>query len=174
MIKIDNKTNIKSIEQAYTALNTSGAIDIAISKGLSSADFGLTPALIQLFATWLNNTTGGKIIFNAKSEDELVEFYDADYLFPSLVYCWKREITDSTGIDLKPALRKQNLIMHEKMRRQNEGGGPRVLLSCFDHLSAKNGLLSAFYTDGIFISNEMQFDFAIDKSIRQVFTFNKK
>ena len=173
MIKIDNKTNIKSIEEAYTILNIPGAVDITISKGLSSPDFGLIPALIQLFATWHNNTTGGKLIFNAKSEIELVDFYEADYLFPSLVYCWKREITDNAGNDIKPALRKQNLVMHEKMRKQTEGGGLRVLLSCFDHLSAKNGLLNAFYTDGLFITNEMQFDFAIDKSIKQVFTFNK-
>jgi hypothetical protein len=140
---------------------------------LSSADFGLIPAIIQFFATWFNNTLQGKIILDIKNENELVEFYDSDYLFPSIVYCWSRDIIDSKGTDLKPLLKQHNLVKHEKMKKQTEGGGLKVLLSCFDHLSVKNGLLNAFYIDGYFIANEMQFDFAIDKSIRQVFTFNK-
>jgi hypothetical protein len=173
MIKIDSKINIKSLEQAYAELSSKNSVDITISKGLSSADFGLIPAIIQFFATWFNNTLQGKIILDIKNENELVEFYDSDYLFPSIVYCWSRDIIDSKGTDLKPLLKQHNLVKHEKMKKQTEGGGLKVLLSCFDHLSVKNGLLNAFYIDGYFIANEMQFDFAIDKSIRQVFTFNK-
>jgi hypothetical protein len=173
MIKIDNKTNIKSLEQAYNELIKYDAIDISVSKGLSSADFGLIPAIIQFFSTWFNKTKTGKIIFNLETEMELSEFYELDYLFPSVVYCWSREMVDSHGRDLKQLLKVQNQSKHDKMKKQAEGGGPKVLLSCFDHLSIKNGLLSAFYTDGIFISNEMQFDFALDKSIRQVTSLNK-
>ena len=36
----------------------------------------------------------------------------------------------------------------------------------------KNGLLNAFYTDGVFISNELLFDYAIGKSIRQATSLN--
>jgi hypothetical protein len=173
MIKIDNKTNIQTLEKAYTELSKNNSSDIMISKGLLAADFGLVPAIIQFFATWFNQTIKSKIIFDIKSESELPEFYEADYLFPSIVYCWNREIIDKNGKDLKPLLKAQNQVKHEKMKRQTEGGGPKVLLSCFDHLSIKNGLLNSFYTDGIFISNEMQFDFAIEKSIRQVTSLNR-
>lgn len=172
MIRIDSKTSIVSIENAYQELSKNNSIDIFISKGLSGIDFGLIPAIIQLFATWCNKTISGKIILEVKSEDELLEFYEADYLFPSLVYCWNREILDNQGVDLKPLLKLQNQSKHDKMKKQAEGGGPKVLLSCFDHLSIKNGLLSAFYTDGIFISNEMLFDYAIGKSIRQATSLN--
>ncbi|MBS0647223.1 MAG: hypothetical protein JSR97_11645 [Verrucomicrobia bacterium] len=173
MIKIDNKTDIKSLEQAYEELSKSNAVDITISKGLSAVDFGLIPAIIQFFSTWFQKSAEGKIIFNLKDEKELPEFYDSDYLFPSLVYCWSREMVDVTGKDLKPFLKEQNLIKHDKMRKQKEGGGPKVMLSCFDHLSVKNGLLNAFYTDGIFISSELEFDFAIEKSIRQIVSLNR-
>lgn len=173
MIKIGNKTNLKSLEQAYVALSKSDAIDISISKGLSSADFGLIPAIIQFFATWFNHTKSSKIIFNLKSEKELMEFYELDYLFPSLVYCWSRSMVDENGKDLKPFLKELNVIKHDKMKMQAEGGGQQVILSCFDHLSIKNGLLNAFYIDGIFISNETQFDFALDKSIKKVINLNK-
>jgi hypothetical protein len=81
-------------------------------------------------------------------------------------------MVDAEGNDLKPLLKVQNTIKHDKMKRQTEGGGPKVLLSCFDHLSVKNGLLNAFYTDGIFISNELLFDFAIGKSIKQATSLN--
>lgn len=172
MIRIDHKTNIQSLEQAYNELSKNNSVDITISKGLSAADFGLVPAIIQFFATWYNKTTNSKIILDIKAESELSEFYEADYLFPSIVYCWSREITDKQGKDLKPLLKLQNQVKHDKMKRQTEGGGPKVLLSCFDHLSVKNGLLNAFYTDGIFISNELLFDFAIGKSIKQATSLN--
>ncbi len=173
MIKIDNKTNIQSLEQAYKQLSENDSVDVSLSKGLSSADFGLVPAIIQFFATWHNETENGRIILDIKSENELPEFYEADYLFPSLVYCWSREIIDTKGNDLKPYLKLQNQIRHEKMKKQAEGGGPKVMLSCFDHLSIKNGLLNTFYTDGVFISNELLFDYAIGKSIRQAISLNK-
>jgi len=172
MIKIDNKINIQLLEQAYAALSKNDAVDITISKGLSSADFGLIPAIIQFFATWFNKSPNGKIIFDLKTEKELSEFYESDYLFPSIAYCWSREIIDKQGNDLKPLLKVQNQAKHDKMKKQTEGG-QKVLLSCFDHLSVKNGLLNAFYTDGIFISNELEFDFAIGKSIRQVVSLNR-
>lgn len=173
MIKIGNKTNIKSLEQAYVVLSKNKAIDITISKGLSSADFGLVPAIIQFFATWYKYTSNSKIIFNLKTENELDEFYKLDYLFPSLVYCWNRSIVDEKGTDLKPLLREHNREKYEKMKLQSEGGGQQVILSCFDHLSIKNGLLNAFYIDGTFISNETKFDFALDKSIKKVINLNK-
>jgi hypothetical protein len=172
MIKIDHKTNIQSLEQAYNELSKNNSIDIIVSKGLSSADFGLIPAIIQFFATWYNKTTEGKIIFDIKAESELSEFYESDYLFPSIVYCWSREFTDKQGKDLKLLLKVQNQVRHDKMKKQTEGG-QKVLLSCFDHLSVKNGLLNTFYTDGIFISNEMLFDFALEKPIRQVLALNR-
>lgn len=173
MIKIDNKTNIQSLEKAYEELSKNNSIDITISKGLSSVDFGIIPAIIQFFSTWFQKCKEGKIIFNLIDEKELSVFYDLDYLFPSIVYCWSREMVDTNGKDLKPFLKEQNQIKHDKMKKQTEGGGPKTLLSCFDHLSVKNGLLNAFYTDGLFISNEMEFDFAIEKSIRQVTALNR-
>jgi hypothetical protein len=142
MIRIDSKTNIKSLELAYAELAKKVPVDISISKGLSLAGFGLIPAIIQFFATWFNDTSEGKIIFELKAENELPEFYDSDYLFPSIVYCWSREIIDTQGNDLKPLLKQQNTIRHDKMRKQTEGGGLKVLLSCFDHLSIRNGLLT--------------------------------
>lgn len=90
MIRIDNKTDIKSLEQAYKSLSENNEIDISISKGLSSVDFGLIPAIIQFFSTWFRKSTDGKIIFNLNDEKELPVFYDSDYLFPSIVYCWSR------------------------------------------------------------------------------------
>ena len=173
MINIGNRTNLKSLEQAYVTLSNNNNNDITISKGLTSADFGLIPAIIQFIVTWHKNTGQGKIILKLKSENDLDEFYKLDFLFPSLVYCWNRIIVDEKGTDLKPLLKQYNLAKFEKMKLQSEGGGQQVILSCFDHLSIKNGLLSAFYIDGTFISNETEFDFALDKSIKKVINLNK-
>src|SRR5688572_28395102 len=108
MIKIDNKTSIQSLEAAYNELSKNNSIDISISKGLSSADISLIPASIQFFATWYDLTQSGKIIFNLKSEKDLAEFYEYDYLFPSVAYCWNREMVDTNGNDLKHLLKVEN------------------------------------------------------------------
>lgn len=174
MIKLDNKTNIELIEQAHKEVLKSDIVDLTLSKSLPSIDFGLIPSLIQFIATWYNKTKGGKIILDLKKEDDLEEFYHLDYLFPSLVYCWNRAIENSEGKDLKPVLKKRNESQHDIMKTQSGGKGPKILLSCFDHLSIKKGLLSAFYIDGLFITNEMQFEYAIDKSLKRVLSFNRE
>ena len=173
MINIDSKTSIKTLEESYVKLFKNAEVDITISKTLTSADFGLIPAIIQFFATWYNHTTKSKIIFKIKTENDLEEYYKLDYLFPCLTYCWSRNMVDENGKDLKPALKTLNLTKHDKMKMQTDGGGNQVLLSCFDHLSITKGLLNSFYIDGTFISNETQFDFAIDKPIKQVINFNR-
>jgi hypothetical protein len=43
MIIINSKTNIKSLEKYYLLVSKNKSINISISKGLSSADFGLIP-----------------------------------------------------------------------------------------------------------------------------------
>lgn len=173
IIKIGNKTSIESLEKEYENLNGIEVVDLTISKKISSIDFGLIPAIIQFIATWYNKTVNGKIILELKNDDTVEDFYKLDFIFPSLVYCWDRLIVDTDGNDLKPLLKKQNEGQHDKMKRQTEGGGQSVLLSCFDHLSINKGLLNAFYIDGIFIENEIQFGSALDKSLKQVLSFNR-
>jgi hypothetical protein len=174
MIKLDNKTNIELIEKAHKELTKSDTVDLSLSKSISSIEFGIIPFIIQFIATWYNKTKGGRLILDLKKEDDLPEFYKLDYFFPSIVYCWERIIIDNNGKDLKPLLRVQNELQYEIMRTQSPGGGPKMLLSCFDHLSVKKGLLNAFYIDGTFISNEMQFDFALDKAVRNVIFLNRE
>ena len=174
MIKLDSKTNIQLLERAYKDALKGDSVSLCLSKNLTSIDFGLVPTLIQFISTWYNKTKEGKIILDIKKETDLDDFYHLDYLFPSLVYCWDRAIEDMEGNNLKPILKKRNELQYELMRTQTGGRGQKILLSCFDHLSIKKGLLNAFYIDGTFISNEMQFDFAIDKAIKKVVSLNRE
>lgn len=173
MLIIDNKIDTRSIEKAYRTFKDVGnsTVDLKITKKFSS-DFGVVPAIIQLISTWHLKVNNGKIIIEA-TENKVDEFYSFDYFFPSIIYCWAREIVDTSGKDLKPSLREQNIVYHEKMRRQSTGGGPKALLSCFDHLSAKKGLLNSFYVDGEFLENEILFGAAIDKVLKHVTSFNQ-
>lgn len=173
MIKLNNKINITSLEKAYQEVFKSKEIDILISRSLSGIDFGLTPAIIQFIATWYNISKSGKLILDIKAEGDIAEFYKLDYLFPSIVYCWDRDIVDTNGNDLKPFLKLQNELKHSKMKTQEDGGGPKMMLSCFDHLPTKKGLLSAFYIDETFIDNEFQFDLALNNTLVKVFTYIK-
>lgn len=164
--------NIELLENSYKELLKNDDIDLLISKKISSIDFGLVPALIQFISTWYRRTKSSKIIIDIKKEEDLEELYHLDYLFPSVVFCWNRDIEDSEGNSLKPLLKIKNEEQYEVMRTQG-GKGQKILLSCFDHLSIRKGLLNAFYIDGTFISNEMEFDFAIDKAIKKVISLNR-
>lgn len=181
MITLNQKTSLNTLENAYAELLSADPLDIKISKSFSNDDFGLTPAVIQFFATWFSQNPG-KIIFDLKTGDlslvgpELAEkylevFYRLDFVFTCVVYCWNQPMEDLEGRNLKPLLRFQNERYHSKMRRQ-EFNGFQAILTCFDHLGNKKGLLNAFYTDDEFIDNEIDFDRAIDKSLRQVSSLN--
>jgi len=173
MISIGPSTTIKTLEQSYDLLKGND-VDITILRTTSNSDFGLVPAIIQFFTTWHNKNKNGKIILNVNAAGELDEFYKIDYVFPIIVYCWERSIIDTEGKDLKPLLKELNAKKHEDMSSQKGGGGFKSMLACFDHLSVKKGLLSSFYTDGVFIGNEMEFDYALDKSIRNTIDLNKE
>lgn len=188
MVRLNNKTSIEYLESAYKLLSNKDPIDIQVTKSLSGSDFGLTPAIIQFIATWHSTKQDGKIVLNILIDDYtglselelkklsnnvLSDFYKLDFFFPVMVYCWKRQIVDENNRDLKALLKIQNELKHEDMRKQTAGGGFKTLLSCFDHLSTKKGLLPSFYIDNDFIENEMQFDSALDKSLRRVISLNK-
>lgn len=188
MIKLSNKTNLDSLEQFYLKLSEVNSVDIMITKSFNTLDFGLTPAIIQFVSTWHSKCNDSKLLIDIDanadyesmdeerlaiySEELLEDIYKLDYVFPIVVYCWNHPIEDSKQRNIKSLLKIQNEKKHIKMRKQSEGGGLKTFLSCFDQLGPKKGLIPAFYIDDEFIDNEMQFDFAIDKSIRQVISLN--
>jgi len=172
MLKIDKKLDTRSIESAYTLLEDKKP-DLFLAKKISD-EFGIVPAIIQLISTWFNTVPNGRIILEVNDDNDIHEFYELDYFFVSITYCWSRELVDTANNDLKSKLRIYNLTAHEKMVKQQSGGGFKMLLSCFDHLSKRKGLLNAFYVDGEFIDNEIYFGMSIDKALKQVISFNKQ
>lgn len=171
MLRIDKKLDTRSIESAYNIINVDQP-DLFLSRKISD-EFGIVPAIIQLISTWFSKVPDGVIRLEANDETNLQDFYDMDYFFPSITYCWGRDILDAKGEDLKSRLRIHNVAAHEKMAKQS-GGGFKMLLSCFDHLSKRKGLLNAFYVDGEFIDNEIYFGMSIDKALKHVVSFNRQ
>ena len=187
MIKLDSKTNLSLLEEYYLKIQKKSPTDIQISKFSTGIGFGLVPAMIQFISTWHNVMSEGKIVLNVNLESYdlndaqkiqelgdkyLSQFYKLDFFFTIVTYCWSRQIVDKKGLDLKPLLKIQNISTHERMQKQIGGGGNKYILSCFDHLSSKKGLLKAFYISDDFINNELTFDYAIDSSLKQVLSLN--
>jgi hypothetical protein len=170
MLKIDRKLDTRSIEDAYLTLESHP--DLLIAKKISD-EFGIVPAIVQLVATWFSMVPNGKLVLDIHNQDEIEQLYSLDFFFPIIIYCWTRNIVDNNGQNLKPALKHHNGDAYDRMARQQSGGGPKMLLSCFDHLSKRQGLLNAFYLDGDFIDNEMTFGNSIDKALKQVVSFNR-
>ncbi|MET4080284.1 hypothetical protein ABIB40_000224 [Pedobacter sp. UYP30] len=172
MLRIDRNLDTRSIESAYEQLENNKP-DLFITKKISE-EFGMVPAIIQLISTWFKKVPNGNIMVDSSVGDDLKLFYDLDYFFPAITHCWSRKIVDNSNNDLKPTLRQYNAEAYRKMTTQQAGGGQKVLLSCFDHLSKKRGLLNAFYVDGEFIDSEIIFGMSIDKALKQVVSFNKQ
>lgn len=174
MIKLDGKISAGEIESLYSKLKSNQEADLMLPKKIGQVSFGIVPSLIQFISVWHERTKNAKIILEVEAHEDLTHFYDIDYFFPSIVYCWDRDIVDVGNTDLKPQLKRHNERQYEVMKRQKAGGGNKMLLACFDHLSMEKGLLNAFYTDGLFISNELEFDFAIDNAIKNVLALNRE
>lgn len=173
MIKLDKNTDLKSLEEKLKSINND---DLWLSFNININEFGLTGALVQFVTTWFNKTktTDAKIVLDFDLDDQIEKFYELDFFFPSIVYCWSRQIQSKSGKDIKAILKQHNEVSHKKMQSNVSGGGPKLSLSCFDHLSVKKGLLNVFYNGDEFISNEVEFDFVFDKSLNKVLTVNKE
>lgn len=188
MITIDTRTNVIALETFYQEL-AKGKQDILLTKKLSKNEFGLVPQIIQFIASWFLQNDGKLIIDIEVSEDlaslditsdsflELAlryvkDFYDLEYFYPVVVYCWSRDIEDRNGKSLKRLLRRVNELTNEKMHRQEAGRGPTSVLVNVDHVQQSKGLLSSFYRGDEFIDDEFSFDFALERPFKKLLLQN--
>jgi len=172
-IIFNTKLDTKSIELLYEQIGTEKT-DLFFAKNISDSDLFIIPKVIQFVATWYRQSKIGKLIFEVSAEKEsLKELYKLDFFFTIITFCWKGDITNHKNENLKLLLFELNTDYFKNMRNQ-DFPGQKSILSCFDHLSSQKGLLSTFYSDEQFITNEFLFENAINKSLKKVLSLNRE
>ncbi len=176
-ITIPRNLSIQDIESLYKELENFDEFDdsdIIIPDRIESADFGIVPSLIQFVCTWLRHTNSGKVrITLSAKEDSLERFMEEPHAYPIIVMAWKRGIVDINNRDIKDDIRPLNNSINAKMRALSNTKGQRLLLTCFDHLDRKRGLLDCFYDSNEFIKSEDVLLFTLSDPINQIFSHNK-
>ncbi len=188
MIIIDEQTNVDTLGAFYRKLGD-GSQDIVLTRKRANNEFGLVPQIIQFVASWFIQNDG-KIIIDVEVTEDLTtidtasnssldlarkyfrDFYELDYFYPVLTYCWNRNIEDKKGKNIKKLLRKFNEWMNDQMQRQDVGKGPTSVLMNVDHVPKAKGLLQSFYRGDEFIEDEFSFDFAMEKPVKRLLSQN--
>lgn len=178
MLEIARKTGVDEIEQLYHALSDIPAgnkEDLRLPAEIDSADFGLLPSIVQFVATWIRSFKARNIFVPLPdNENALRRFAESDYTFPLIVMNWKNQIINqNSGADIRHQLRQWTKEVNERMRSLKNVKGNQLLLTCFDHLSARSGLLNCFYSDNTFLPKEDALDFTLIPTVLNVLNLNR-
>lgn len=108
MIRIPGNITIPKIEKLYSELSLANnlSIDIQLPKRIEKLDFGVFFSILQFLATWIRKENSGKLCLPVKDIDEAISYLnDNEFVYPSVVLSWEKEIIDENGNNIKSYLK---------------------------------------------------------------------
>lgn len=174
MIKVERNITIPKINKLYTELDSDKAegIDFYLPKKIEKLDFGVLFSYLQFLATWIRNEKSGKLYLPVSSVEEAIDYLDDnEFVYPSLVLAWEKEIVDSEGKNLKNALKEPSKRYFEKMDFF-ELKGRSVPIFCFDHDKSNRGLSKHFYKNSRELVSEDGLGFNLFRAFQKIGSHN--
>ena len=174
MIKIERNITIPKINNLYTALNSTSTdiLDLYLPKKIDKLDFGVLFSYLQFLATWIRDERSGKLHLPVNTAEEAVAYLDDnEFVYPSLVLAWEKEILDSEGKVLKSTLKKPSKRYFDKMDFF-ELKGRSVPIFCFDHDKSNRGLSKHFYKISRELVSEDSLGFNLFRAFQKIGSHN--
>lgn len=175
MIKVTGNISIPKIQNLYSELASSNeeVIDVYLPKKIEKLDFGLLFSYLQFLATWVRNNRSGKLHLPVNSTDETIEYLDNnEFVYPSIVLAWEKEIVNSNGENIKSALKNPSKEYFNRMDFFDLRG-TSVPIYCFDHDKSNRGLSRHLYKNFRELVNETTLGFNLFNAFKKVGDFNK-
>lgn len=158
MLKIKQKLTLDYIEELLGKIYSDYSEELIIPNKINYKGFGVFPALIQYYNTWLR-TNAEKIIIDIQkgNEEGLKDFAFSYHGYYLLLMAWKKvsihnSNSENIKYDFRPFTSKMfNLIdfLHPDLPKED------ILLTCFDHFPVDKGLVNWLYSsDGEFPIDE--------------------
>jgi len=174
MIKITGNISLPKIQSLYIELNNSkeSTIDIHLPKKFEKLDFGLLFSYLQFLSTWIRNERSGKLHLPVNTTDEAIQYLeDNEFVYPSIVLAWEKEIVDENGKSIKNELKNPSKEYFNRMDFFDLKGNS-VPIYCFDHDKSNRGLSKHFYRNNRELANEDALGFNLFKAFQKVGSFN--
>jgi len=175
MIKVTGNISIPKIQNLYSELAASNeeAIDVYLPKKIEKLDFGLLFSYLQFLATWVRNNRSGKLHLPVNSSDESINYlFNNEFVYPSIVLAWEKEIVNSNGENIKSELKNPSKEYFNRMDFFNLKG-TSVPIYCFDHDKSNRGLSRHLYKNFRELVNETTLGFNLFNAFKKVGDFNK-
>src|SRR5690606_23424362 len=123
------------IQNFYSELSNSNEaiIDVQLPKKIEKLDFGLLFSYLQFLATWIRNERSGKLCLPVITIEEAIRYLDDnEFVYPSLVLAWEKEIVKEKGDNVKNDLKNPSKEYFHRMDFFDLKGST-VPVYCFDH-----------------------------------------
>ena len=170
-LKIKDNTTANSLSDLYEELEKShnlGPLDLELPNGEIELGFSLMFALVQLVATWLRKSYSGNLILPVKSIEEAKVFMeDKEYVYPSVVLCWNKEIHTLNGENIRVQLKEVSRNYFKKMEFF-ELRGASVPIYCFDHDKVNRGKSRHLYDQNLELVDEDSLGWNLHKAYEKV------
>lgn len=174
MIKIKGNISIPKIEELYSELYSSqlNFIDIQLPKKIEKLDFGLLFTFLQFLATWIRNEKSGKLVLPVDGSEAAIQYlFDNEFVYPSIVLSWEKEIVDENGIGIKSELKNPSRAYFDKMDFF-ELKGNSVPIYCFDHDKSNRGLSKHLYRNNRELVTEDALGFNLFRAFQKIGSHN--
>ncbi|NVJ45485.1 MAG: hypothetical protein HWE07_00105 [Cytophagia bacterium] len=170
MIKINRNINIPKINRLYEELDSAeeDIIDLSLPTTIDRLEFGVLFSYLQFLATWIRHKKSGKLYLPVGSIEEAVMYLnDNEFVYPSIVLAWEKEIISKHGEDLKNSLKEPSKLYFTRMDFL-ELKGRSVPLFCFDHDKSNRGLSKNFYNRNRQLVTEDTLGFNLFRAFQKV------
>lgn len=170
MIKITSNISIQKIQNLYSELAASNdaLIDVHLPKKIEKLDFGLLFSYLQFLATWVRNNRSGKLHLPVNSTEEAIEYLDYnEFVYPSIVLAWEKEIVDANGENIKGKLKNPSKEYFNRMDFFDLKGTSAPIY-CFDHDKSNRGLSRHLYKNFRELVNETSLGFNLYNAFKKI------
>lgn len=174
MIKVERNITIPKINKLYTDLYSASTdvLDLYLPKKIEKLDFGVLFSYLQFLATWIRNEKSEKLHLPVNTVKDAVAYLDDnEFVYPSLVLAWEKEIVDAEGRTLKGALKEPSKKHFDKMDFF-ELKGRSVPIFCFDHDKSSRGLSKHFYKSSRELVSEDGLGFNLVRAFQKIGSHN--
>lgn len=163
MIKIHQNISIDYISKLYEYIEVApavGKLDILLPSKINAMDFSVDFSLLQFISSWVRKGYSGDLYFPVE-EKEVDNYFNQDFVYPTVVMCWEKNIYDKNNLDLKGILKKLSQDYFKRMEylEHKSKNWNSIPLYSFDHDTVKRGLSRYFYNPNGKLISEENLDF---------------
>jgi len=179
MIEIKASVTIPKIISLYADLYTAETdggrgIDLKLPLSLTNNHFGVLFSLLQFVSCWIRSPLSGNLILPVLTDEEAAEYLKNEFVYPTVVLAWEKEILNLAGANIRTVLKKPSQIYYQELDFFKNKEHHSIPVFCFDHDQSKRGKSRVFYDLNNRLMRESNMEFTLHPAFEKLSNqFNK-